>query len=101
MRDDVVVAEPDSIFEELVRTFEPRPTSFGRYEVIEVVGEGAMSCVYKAFDPLTGRLVAIKVLRPAPWLMGQSEECRKRFHREAQAAGVLSHPNIVVIYDVD
>jgi serine/threonine-protein kinase len=102
MRDEsVLLAEPDTLIEELSRTLAPSPTRFGRYEAVELLGRGSMSCVYRAFDAATGRHVAVKVLQPAPWLQAQGGDCRRRFYLEAQAAGGLSHPNIVVIYDVD
>ncbi len=69
----------------------------GRYEIQARIGQGAMAEVYRAYDPKIGRVLAIKVLKP--------EYCRipeyaDRFIREARAAGALSHPNIVTIYDV-
>ncbi|MFH2056403.1 MAG: serine/threonine-protein kinase, partial [bacterium] len=77
------------------------PLSFGRYVVIEPVGMGAMGTVYKGKDPAIDRLVALKTIR-FDALAGQAdlEEIKERFNREAIAAGNLSHPNIVVIYDV-
>jgi serine/threonine protein kinase len=74
----------------------------GRYEVLSELGKGAMGVVYLAKDPSIGRLVAIKTIRVAPPGEDDSEskEFRQRFTREAQTAGVLSHPNIVTIYDV-
>ena len=73
---------------------------FGRYEIQEEIGEGAMGRVYKAWDPLVRRVVAIKTIR-SEYLTGEThEEYLRRFRREAQAAGRLSHPNIVAIYDV-
>jgi TonB family protein len=73
---------------------------FGRYEIQEEIGEGAMGRVYKAWDPLVRRVVAIKTIR-SEYLTGETcEEYLRRFRREAQAAGRLSHPNIVSIYDV-
>jgi serine/threonine-protein kinase len=82
-------------------TEEGMPLQFGRYEVIEPVGMGAMGTVYKGKDPAIDRLVALKTIR-FDTLAGQSdlEEIKERFNREAIAAGNLSHPNIVVIYDV-
>jgi serine/threonine-protein kinase len=77
------------------------PEKIGRYEVIELAGRGAMGMVYRARDPLIGRVVAIKVVALSP-LLGEEEkrEFRERFFREAQAAGGLHHPSIVTIYDV-
>ena len=69
----------------------------GRYQVKEIIGEGAMACVYKAFDPEINRPLAIKLLKAQLRLDG---EYRNRFLREAKGAGVLSHPNIVTVFDV-
>jgi eukaryotic-like serine/threonine-protein kinase len=68
-----------------------------RYEVIEKIGGGGMSIVYKAKCKLLNRFVAVKILRPE---FTQDEEFVKRFRIEAQSAASLSHPNIVSIYDV-
>ncbi len=73
----------------------------GRYEIQAELGHGSMGIVYLARDPLIGRLVALKVFRTN--LAGDDEELgrfRSRFLREAQSAGILSHPNIVTIHDV-
>jgi serine/threonine-protein kinase len=73
---------------------------FGRYEILSELGRGAMGVVYKARDPKINRMVAVKTISMA----GQSpeEECqyRERFFREAEAAGRVSHPGIVTIFDV-
>ena len=73
----------------------------GRYQIVEELGRGAMGVVYKALDPAIGRTVAIKTIRLTELTDPQE---RRRVHerllREAQSAGVLSHPNIVTIYDV-
>jgi serine/threonine-protein kinase len=69
----------------------------GRYQIREIIGEGAMACVYKAFDPEINRALAIKLLKAQLRLDG---EYRGRFLREAKGAGVLSHPNIVTVFDV-
>ena len=71
----------------------------GRYEIIELIGQGAMGMVYKAKDPLIERTVAIKTV-PLARLKEEGAEFEARFLREAQSAGRLSHPNIVTIYDV-
>jgi eukaryotic-like serine/threonine-protein kinase len=77
------------------------PEKIGRYEILEVAGQGAMGVVYKAKDPFIGRTVAIKVMSAAVSLRpDEQEEYRQRFFREAQAAGRLRHDNIVSIYDV-
>lgn len=69
----------------------------GRYEIDRLIGEGAMAHVYRARDPSIGRMVAIKLLKPE---FRQDLALAGRFVREAKAAGALSHPNIVTIYDV-
>src|SRR5262245_48170668 len=79
-----------------------RLAKLGRYEVLSELGKGAMGIVYLARDPVIGRMVAIKTIRPSQ--MGdddsESREFRERFIREAQTAGILSHPNIVTIHDI-
>jgi serine/threonine-protein kinase len=72
---------------------------FGRYEVTEELGSGAMGAVYKAVDPTMGRDVAIKTIVPHVVAGPQAAEFRDRFFKEARAAGRLSHPGIVTIYD--
>jgi tRNA A-37 threonylcarbamoyl transferase component Bud32 len=67
-----------------------------RYEARDRLGEGATAVVYRAWDRQLHRPVALKVLRD---LAGLSQVARERFHREAQAAAGLSHPNVVTIYD--
>jgi serine/threonine-protein kinase len=79
----------------------PSLSSLGRYEVIDVLGEGAMGTVYKGKDPAIGRMVALKTIRLNKLAdSSEIEELRERLMREAKAAGNLSHPNIVTIYDV-
>jgi serine/threonine-protein kinase len=75
----------------------PHMERLGRYQIREIIGEGAMACVYKAFDPEINRALAIKLLKAQLRLDG---EYRNRFLREAKGAGVLSHPNIVTVFDV-
>jgi len=74
----------------------------GRYEVLNELGKGAMGVVYLAKDPVIGRLVAIKTIKTSQTGDDDSEsrEFRERFVREAQTAGILSHPNIVTIHDI-
>ncbi|MFO1315019.1 MAG: serine/threonine-protein kinase [Burkholderiales bacterium] len=74
-------------------------TKLGKYEIRGELGHGAMGVVYTAFDPLIGRVVALKTIRPDQLAGAQAKEILARFHREAQAAGRLTHPNIVAIYD--
>ena len=74
-------------------------TKLGKYEVRGELGRGAMGVVYEGFDPLIERVVALKTIR-ADQLVGENAgDIVARFRREAQAAGRLSHPNIVSIYD--
>ena len=68
-----------------------------RYEILEVIGTGGMAVVYKARCHRLNRLVAIKILKDD---FSQDAEFRHRFHAESQAVAMLSHPNIVSIYDV-
>ncbi len=73
----------------------------GRYEVIQEIGRGAMGIVYKGRDPMIQRTVALKTMEIAYDVPpAELEEFRRRFLREAQAAGKLSHPNVVTIYHV-
>jgi serine/threonine protein kinase len=72
-------------------------TWIGKYEIIELLGEGAMGVVYKARDSVLDRTVAIKVMNES---IAKQEDARKRFLREAQAAGSLQHPNVVTIHDL-
>ncbi|PUB80108.1 MAG: serine/threonine protein kinase [gamma proteobacterium symbiont of Ctena orbiculata] len=76
---------------------QPMPDTIGRFNLIEEIGEGAMSIVYKAFDPEINRTLAIKLLRGE---VATDPEYRYRFLQEAKAAGKLTHPNIVTIFDV-
>jgi serine/threonine protein kinase/tetratricopeptide (TPR) repeat protein len=79
-----------------------RVGKLGRYEVLNELGKGAMGVVYLAKDPVIGRLVAIKTIKTSQTGDDDSEsrEFRERFVREAQTAGILSHPNIVTIHDI-
>src|SRR6478672_4091760 len=69
----------------------------GRYKILEMIGGGGMANVYLAHDMILDRDVAVKVLRLD---FANDEEFIRRFHREAQSATSLVHPNIVSIYDV-
>jgi serine/threonine-protein kinase len=71
----------------------------GRYEIVGELGQGAMGVVYKATDPLIDRIVAIKTIS-LNLAQEEREEYEARFYQEAKAAGRLSHPNIVTIFDV-
>ncbi len=76
------------------------PRRFGRYVVEREIGDGAMGRVYRCADPLMKRLVAVKTVKQEYLTRETAEDYLRRFRREAQAAGRLSHPNIVSIYDV-
>jgi serine/threonine-protein kinase len=76
------------------------PTTIGRYEIVSELGRGSMGIVHRAHDPLVGRDVAIKtILLPHGLLPQREQEFRERFLREARAAGRLSHPGIVTVYE--
>ena len=78
---------------------ETRPT-FGRYEIVKELGQGAMGTVYLGRDPKINRQVAIKTLSYASVPEEELAEVKSRFFREAEAAGNLSHPHIVTVYDI-
>lgn len=69
----------------------------GRYEIREIIGVGGMSVVYKAYDNIDDRIVAVKILKEE---FLANEEFRRRFKNESKAIAVLSHSNIVKVYDV-
>jgi serine/threonine protein kinase len=73
----------------------------GRYEILAEIGRGSMGAVFQARDPKIDRIVAIKTISVAGAASQDMEQYRQRFFREAQAAGRLSAPGIVTIYDVD
>mgnify|MGYP002589801914 CR=1 FL=1 len=68
-----------------------------RYEILEIIGTGGMAVVYKARDHRLNRLVAVKILKDE---FARDEEFRRRFRAEGEAVAMLSHPNIVQVYDV-
>ena len=75
--------------------------NIGRYRIIGELGRGAMGVVYKAQDPAIGRLVAVKSIKLGELTdEAERERMRERLFREAQSAGILSHPGIVTIYDI-
>src|SRR3974390_2934786 len=73
----------------------------GRYEILSVLGRGAMGTVYKARDPMLDRMVAVKTITIPGGASQDTQEYRERFFREARAAGRISHPGIITIFDVD
>src|SRR3954451_10749743 len=75
--------------------------SIGRYQIVRELGRGAMGVVYHAIDPNIGRPVAIKTIRFGDKKPEELERLRERLFREARSAGMLSHPGIVTIYDVE
>ncbi|MBR4241886.1 MAG: Stk1 family PASTA domain-containing Ser/Thr kinase, partial [Eubacterium sp.] len=70
----------------------------GRYEVQEIIGVGGMSVVYKAYDNIDDRVVAVKILKDE---FAKNEDFKRRFKNESKAIALLSHPNIVKVYDVN
>jgi serine/threonine-protein kinase len=73
----------------------------GRYQIVAELGRGAMGVVYQALDPTIGRTIAIKSIRLQDFTDdAERERLRERLVREAQSAGILSHPGIVTIYDI-
>ncbi|MGA9013768.1 MAG: serine/threonine-protein kinase, partial [Acetobacteraceae bacterium] len=73
--------------------------TLGKYEVKRSLGRGAMGTVYEGWDPIIARRVAIKTVRLPDSADPETEEALARFRREAQAAGRLTHPNIVGVFD--
>ena len=76
------------------------PGKLGRYEIRRELGSGAMAVVYEGWDPSIQRRLAIKTIRRDQLDSDEADEVIARFEREAQAAGRLSHPNIVSIYEI-
>jgi predicted Ser/Thr protein kinase len=90
----MAIGDPAS--DELEPLARGRGTSVGRYLLLDVVGEGGMGVVYKAYDPELGRPIALKLLAAEE----ASDTQRDRLLREAQALARLQHPNVVAVYDV-
>ena len=84
----------------MARTSDRGKERFGRYEILAELGRGAMGIVYKARDPKINRVVAVKTISLAGQPPQEVKEYRERFFREAEAAGRLSHPGIVTVFDV-
>ena len=72
---------------------------YGRYEVVEDIGSGAMGAVFKARDPVMDRVVAVKTIHASALVGPMADQYRERFTREARAAGRLAHPGIVTVFD--
>jgi serine/threonine protein kinase len=80
---------------------DPAVENIGRYRIVGELGRGAMGVVYKAQDPAIGRMIAVKSIRLGDLTEeSERERLRERLFREAQSAGILSHPGIVTIYDI-
>ncbi len=75
------------------------PDRIGKFEILRLLGHGAMGEVYLAKDSVIGREVALKVIRPALAGLDPGGELQARFQREARSAGVLNHPNIVTVFE--
>ncbi|BFR49940.1 DUF1566 domain-containing protein [Nitratidesulfovibrio sp. HK-II] len=75
----------------------------GRYEVCGLLGRGGMGAVYKVHQPVTGRIAALKLLRPADTLadLSDMDDLRRRFLHEAQVMAALDHPHVAAVWDVD
>ena len=83
------------------RLSDQMPQTIGRYQVLDSIGYGAMGAVYKAFDPLIKRTLAIKTIRlDIPRQSPQYRSFIDRFYHEARISGTLSHPNIVTLFDI-
>ncbi len=80
--------------------YERESERFGRYEILGELGRGAMGVVYQARDPKINRTVAVKSFSLAGQPPDEERDFRERFFREAEAAGRISHPGIVTIFDV-
>ncbi|MGH8799354.1 MAG: serine/threonine-protein kinase [Casimicrobiaceae bacterium] len=74
-------------------------STLGKYEIRHEIGRGAMGVVYEGYDPMIKRIVALKTIRADQLAGADAPNVVARFRREAQAAGRLSHPNIVAIYE--
>src|SRR5262245_7653049 len=72
-------------------------TRIGPYEIVSPLGAGGMGEVYRAYDARLGREVAVKVLPPG---LAPDPDRLQRFEQEARAAGALSHPNLLTVYDI-
>jgi tRNA A-37 threonylcarbamoyl transferase component Bud32/tetratricopeptide (TPR) repeat protein len=74
-----------------------KPERIGKYEIVAKIGQGAMGEVFRAHDPVLNRAVAVKRISAG---LDTDENVKKRFQREAQSAALLSHPNIITVYEL-
>jgi len=81
------------------RTVERAPTRLGKYQILQTLGVGGMGVVYLGYDAAIERKVAIKTIRKDMLDSSATAEATARFRREAMAAGRLTHPGIVAVYD--
>src|SRR5947207_8526828 len=101
VRARVILAKSGGGMDETPQAGEQMPATIGRYQVQESIGYGAMGAVYKAFDPLIKRTLAIKTIRlDIPKQSPQYKSFIERFYHEARISGTLSHPNIVTLFDI-
>jgi tRNA A-37 threonylcarbamoyl transferase component Bud32/tetratricopeptide (TPR) repeat protein len=100
----IIKGRYDSLTELKKNIYNPKSgkmKNIGKYKITSILGKGAMGIVYRALDPDINREVAVKTIRfDLVSEEGDREEMMERFMREAQAAGKLTHPNIITIYDV-
>ena len=75
------------------------PDTIGKYDLRQILGKGAMGTVFEGYDPIIGRRLAIKTVQIPDREEADVQAGLERFKREAQAAGRLTHPNIVGVYD--
>jgi hypothetical protein len=87
---------PDIGASDTLQNLEEHPAQIGRFLIHERIGRGGWGVIFRAYDPTLQREVALKVPRPEALV---SEDMRQRFIREARAAGALSHPNLVPVYE--
>lgn len=99
--DGVRFRRTDAMIDDKGAAADQMPGTIGRYQVKELIGVGAMGAVYKAFDPLIKRTLAIKTIRlDIPRQSPQYRSFIERFYHEARISGTLSHPNIVTLFDI-
>jgi len=77
---------------------EPR-TKLGKYDIVGILGKGAVGAVYDAYDSVIGRRVAVETVAKDSLQTEQASETLGRFRREAQVARRLDHPGVVAVYD--